>query len=107
MMRPTPPAAQRRRYSTILGVGAPSFMKPRCMPGITKRLRRARPPRVSGVNRLSSRCVTFGVIRGTTVSLPSVDLVFPPPGIEMEQARQRGTHDRDAGHTRGNLDDER
>src|SRR5581483_1798384 len=40
MMRPTPPAAQRRMYSTIFGVGEPSSMKPRCMPGITKRLRK-------------------------------------------------------------------
>src|SRR5690348_1911917 len=35
-------------------VGAPSFMKPRCIPGITKRLRRARFRILNGVNRTSS-----------------------------------------------------
>src|SRR6185312_4443255 len=54
MISPGPPAAQRRMYSTMRAVGAPSSMKPRCMPGMTKRLRRMRLRIFSGVNRASS-----------------------------------------------------
>ena len=39
--------------STIFAVGAPSSMKPRCMAGITKRLRSVRLPSCSGENSTS------------------------------------------------------